>query len=453
MAVTEVGTPTSGNSGSATDTSFVTTFPASPQAGDWAVIFGHMSGNSLTMSIDSSFTAITGWTNPFTQGTASRCYAWAKELSAGEAAPTITNSGSVTGGWECHLFRGASSVRGSRQGAAATSVALPTLTGCTAGSKLLTAVHARVASGTIPSGITPDAAYAESVDHATNRSTASANVRMETSTRDVSTGGDYGGETFTVTNAISSSMVGGLVEVLADASTVSGAAAGAVGVAGAAAGTRAVLGAAAGSAAVAGSAAGTRGTSGGATGTVAISAAATGTRKVAGSGAGSLAVAGTVAGTRKVLGAATGTVAVAGTATGLVPSGNVTGSAFGVVAVTGTSSGVRASHGSAAGSVVFAGSASGTRTVLAAGAGAVTLAGVATGRRTVLGAAIGSVVLASTAVGRRATSGSGSAVLAIVGTASGSVPDAVVERPNTGTTARPSTGTVIRPNTGLVLRP
>jgi hypothetical protein len=214
VAVTEVGTPTSGSSGSATATSFATSFPATPADGDWAVIFGHLSGNSLTMSMPAGWNPPTSWTNPFTQSTSSRVYAWVKQLTAGESAPTITNSGSVTGGWECHLYRDASGARGSRQGAAATSVTLPTLTGCTAGSKLLAVVHARVATGTIPSGITPDAAYAEALDHGTSRATTNANVRMATAGRDVATAGDYGGESFSVTNAISSSMAAGLVEIL-----------------------------------------------------------------------------------------------------------------------------------------------------------------------------------------------------------------------------------------------
>lgn len=219
MSVTVRGTPTSGNGAAATPTSFATTFSATPNDDDIAVIIGHVSAGTLTMSLPAGWDPVDGVTNPTSQGSNSRVNMWWKRLTAGEAAPTITNSGNTTGGWESHLFAGASlgvtPVRGLvASTAAVTSRALPSLTGCSAGSMLIAGASARVASGTIPSGITPDAAYSETTDHATSRTTAGQNIRMETATRAIATSGTFGGETFTVTNAISSSMITWLIEVI-----------------------------------------------------------------------------------------------------------------------------------------------------------------------------------------------------------------------------------------------
>lgn len=219
MAVTVIGS-NSGNSGSATSASFSTAWPAAytPVAGDLAIVFGHLSGNSLTMSINGNFVAVPGLTSPITQGTASRAYTWYDVLAGGESAPTITNSGSVTGGWEIIILRGINTADpfglvGTTSGSA-TSINLDDLFGCTAGSVLVANQHARVASGTIPTGFTPDADYNEVLDHATTRVTGSANVRMEMATRTLSVGGDYGGDTFTVTNGITSSIISYHLEVL-----------------------------------------------------------------------------------------------------------------------------------------------------------------------------------------------------------------------------------------------
>ena len=108
MAVTVVDT-SQGNSGSATDTSFATTFPLgyTAVADDVCIIFGHVSGSALTMAIDGNFLDVPGFTFPVQQGSASRMYAWYDVFAGGESAPTITNSGSVTGGWEMIILRGA----------------------------------------------------------------------------------------------------------------------------------------------------------------------------------------------------------------------------------------------------------------------------------------------------------------------------------------------------------
>lgn len=223
MTVTVVDT-NSGNSGSATETSFVTSFPLgyTPVAGDVCIVFGHLSGSSLTMSINGNFVVVPGFTFPITQGTASRAYAWYDVFAGGESAPTITNSGSVTGGWEMIILRGADTADPFGQvgpaTASATSVNIASLTGVLAGSMLVASQHARVASGTIPTGFTPDADYSEQEDHATSRSTASANVRMELATRSIGANGNYGGDTFSVTNGITSSIISLHIEVLAAAS-------------------------------------------------------------------------------------------------------------------------------------------------------------------------------------------------------------------------------------------
>ncbi len=220
MAVTVVDT-SSDNSGSATTTSFATAFPLgyTPVAGDVCVIFGHLSGVTLTMAIDGNFVVVPGFTFPVAQGSASRMYAWYDVFAGGEGAPTITNSGSVTGGWEMIILRGADPAdpfgQVGQATASATSINIASLTGCLAGSVLVADQHARVASGTIPTGFTPDADYGEQEDHATNRATGSANVRMELATRSLGAGGNFGGDTFTVTNGITSSIISLHIEVLA----------------------------------------------------------------------------------------------------------------------------------------------------------------------------------------------------------------------------------------------
>lgn len=459
MAVTFVGA-TAGNSGSATATTQVTSFPGGWQQDDVAILFTGFGGNSIAVNSGTTgWTAITGFSNPQTQSTSSRGYAYRRVLQSGDTAPTIGYDGNITGGWAMIVVRGANTTtpvgQADDSNTSGTSVNIASLTGILAGSMLVTLMHARVPSGTaVPAQFTPDADYTQpaGVVTATTRNTGtSQNVRLGGGYRAISSAGNYGGDTFSTDQT--SSIISLHVEVLSAASTVTGAAVGSVSISGAASGVRTVLGAGAGAVAVTGSATGTRSTPGAAAGTLAITGTATGARKVTGAGAGSLAVAGTAAGIRKVLGAAVGTVTVAGAASGMVPSGNVTGSGLGVVTVTGTASGVRATHGSAAGSVAVSGSATAVRRVLGAATGTLALAGSSTGRRMVLSAAVGAVALAGTAVGRRTTFGSAAGALVLVGTAAGDVPDSVIERPNTGTTSRPSTGVITRPNTGLVSRP
>ncbi|HEY9416732.1 MAG TPA: hypothetical protein VIQ30_18410, partial [Pseudonocardia sp.] len=225
MAVSYVGV-TSGNSAASTSTSFVTTLPAGWAANDVAILTGHVRGTSLTMTTPAGWTLVPGPTWPVAQSTNSRVYAWYRVLQAGDTAPTITNSGAMTGGWSMTAYRGGDTSspigQAGTSSVSGTSLALPSLTGVLAGSALAVAVHAGVASGTIPTNITPDAAYTEAVDHATSRTTTNANQRMEAAYRLISTGGSYGGETFTTT--ITASMIAVLVEVKAAATTVSGSA-------------------------------------------------------------------------------------------------------------------------------------------------------------------------------------------------------------------------------------
>lgn len=219
MAVSYVNAA-SGNSGSATSSSFVTSLPAGWAAGDVAVLVGHVSGSALTMSTPAGWTLLAGPTWPVQEGSASRLYAWSRILQGGDTAPTITNSGSVTGGWECTAWRDASGVaQAATSTASGTAVTLPTLSGVGAGSALVVGVHCRVASGTIPTAITHDAAYTEVVDAATSRATSAANVRMGAAYRLIGSAGTYGGEQ--ITSDVTGSMVGLLVEV-AVVSTVGG---------------------------------------------------------------------------------------------------------------------------------------------------------------------------------------------------------------------------------------
>lgn len=210
---------TSGNGAAATPTSFNTSFHANWLPGDTALLSGHVSATSLTMSVPGTWAdALAGL--PINQSTNSRAYVWARRLAVGDTAPTITNSGSVTGGWTMLIFRGASGLIGQASSAtagAATSINNASLTGVLAGSALASFQHARVASGTIPSGFTPPGTYTEPTngDHATSRVTTGANMRMEAAYRLISTAGNYGGDTFSVTNSISSSIVSIHIELLA----------------------------------------------------------------------------------------------------------------------------------------------------------------------------------------------------------------------------------------------
>lgn len=211
MAVSYVGA-TSGTSGSATSSSFATTLPAGWAAGDVAVLVGHVSGSALTMSTPAGWTLLAGPTWPAQEGSASRLYAWSRVLQVGDIAPTISNSGSVTGGWSCTAYRGASGVvQAAAATASGTAVTLPTLPGVGAGSALVAAAQCRVASGTIPTGLTHDGAYLEVVDTATSRATSNANVRLGAAYRLASSAGSYGGEQ--VTSDVTGSMIGLLVEL------------------------------------------------------------------------------------------------------------------------------------------------------------------------------------------------------------------------------------------------
>ncbi|MFG2165521.1 hypothetical protein [Micromonospora chersina] len=216
MAVSYVGV-TSGNSAGGTSTSFVTTLPAGWAAGDVAVLSGHVRGTSLTMSTPAGWTLVPGPTWPVNQGTNSRAYAWFRVLQDGDAAPTITNSGAMTGGWSMTVYRGADTASPIGQvgtsAVSGTSLTMPALTGVLAGSALAAAAHAGVSTGTIPSGLTFDAVYTEVADHATSRATSSANQRMAAAYRLIGSAGSYGGESVTVANAVTSSMVAVLVEV------------------------------------------------------------------------------------------------------------------------------------------------------------------------------------------------------------------------------------------------
>lgn len=216
MAVSYVGV-SSGNSAGGTSTSFVTTLPAGWAAGDVAVLSGHVRGASLTMGTPAGWTLVPGPAWPVAQASNSRAYAWYRVLQAGDTAPTITNSGAMTGGWSMTVYRGGDTSSPIGQvGTSAVSgtlVALPSLVGVLAGSALAVAVHAGVSTGTIPTDITPDAAYIEVADHATSRATSAANQRMEAGYRLAGSAGSYGGESFGTT--VTASMIAVLVEVVA----------------------------------------------------------------------------------------------------------------------------------------------------------------------------------------------------------------------------------------------
>ncbi|MEU8186013.1 hypothetical protein [Micromonospora carbonacea] len=211
MAVSYVAA-TSGTSGSATSTSFATTLPAGWAAGDVAVLVAHLSGAALTISTPAGWALLASITWPAQEGSASRAYAWSRTLQAGDAVPTLSNSGSVTGGWSCTAYRGASGVvQAAVATASGTAVTLPTLPGVGAGSALAVAAQCRVASGTIPTNLTHDGAYLEVVDTATSRATSNANVRLGAAYRLISSAGSYGGEQ--VTSDVTGSMIAVLVEL------------------------------------------------------------------------------------------------------------------------------------------------------------------------------------------------------------------------------------------------
>ncbi|MDG4799047.1 hypothetical protein [Micromonospora sp. WMMD980] len=214
MAVSLVGTPSSGNTAAGTSNSLPTSLPSGWAAGDVAILVGHLSGGSLNMSTPAGWTSLPGVSWPVTESTSSRMYAWYRVLQSGDSAPTISINGAMTGGWELLVFRDASGVaQAATATASGTAATLPTLTGVLAGSAVVEAAHVRVTSGTIPTGLTPNVAYTEVIDHATSRSTGSANVRMNASYRLIGSAGSYGGEQ--VTSDVTGSMVAVLVELAA----------------------------------------------------------------------------------------------------------------------------------------------------------------------------------------------------------------------------------------------
>lgn len=219
MPVAFVGA-TSGNIGNTTVTSFNTAFHSNWSAGDVAILSTHYGGAALTTTTPTGWTLLPGVTWPVDQGTNSRCYAYYRVLEPGDTAPTLAYSGFITGGWTMQIFRHAHATNPIGQAGATTALAssvdTASLTGVLGGSALAVHVSGRVATGTIPTGFTPDADYTEAVDHATARSTASQNVRMEAAYRLVSGPGSYGGagDAFTVTDGTSGSIIAVHVELL-----------------------------------------------------------------------------------------------------------------------------------------------------------------------------------------------------------------------------------------------
>lgn len=216
MAVSFVAA-SGGNSGALTATSFATALPTGWAANDVAVLTGHLRGAALTMATPAGWTPIPGITFPVSQASNSRAYGWYRVLQPGDTAPTISNSGAVTGGWSMQAFRGANPSAPIGQAGtgvgSATTVVLATLAGVLAGSMLAVGVHAGVSSGAFPTSITPGGGYTESVEHGTSRSTANSNQRMAAAYRLIASAGSYGGETFTAD--ISLSMIALVVEVVA----------------------------------------------------------------------------------------------------------------------------------------------------------------------------------------------------------------------------------------------
>jgi hypothetical protein len=222
--VSYVGVATD-DSGTGTQTEFDPGWPAgyTPTDGDDGILFLHFGGNSLTATDPTDWTDWPGVTNPITEGTASRAYAWYRRITSADSAPTITVSGSATGVATLVIVSGGATAGGGAQigqnssdTASGTTIDLPTLTGVLEGSMVVAFVSARVPSGTaIPSGITPDADYTERSDVATSRNTGtSQNVRTSANTRAVSADATLSGDTFTTDQT--SSLIAFAVEVLAD---------------------------------------------------------------------------------------------------------------------------------------------------------------------------------------------------------------------------------------------
>lgn len=220
MAVSYVAA-SSGNSGAATAASYATSLPTGWAADDVAVLTAHIGGTSLTIGTPAGWTAIPGPTWPVDQGSASRMFGWYRVLQGGDAAPTLTVSGSSTGGWTMTAYRDADTASPLGQvgtaTASATSIGLAALTGVLAGSMLAAHVHARVASGTTPpAGLTQDGDYTEAADHGTSRNSGSAqNLRFTAAYRAIVGAGNISGDTVTVDGAVTSSLAALVVEIVA----------------------------------------------------------------------------------------------------------------------------------------------------------------------------------------------------------------------------------------------
>ncbi|MFJ1539295.1 hypothetical protein ACIODS_12200 [Micromonospora chalcea] len=220
MAVTPVGTPTSGSTAAGTSNTLTITLPDGWQAGDRALLVVHISGGSLTATTPDGWDPLDGVTWPITEGSNSRLYGWTRTLQAGDAGFNLGISGAATATWSLSCWRGsAGTPRAVTSTAAASPLALPTLTGVGAGSALVAAAHARVGSGTIP-GTLGWTTYTPTVDVATSRATGSANVRAGLAHRITATAGSYGGEQVTADQP--ASMIGLLVELASAVTTVSG---------------------------------------------------------------------------------------------------------------------------------------------------------------------------------------------------------------------------------------
>ena len=220
MAVTPVGTPTSGSTGAGTSNTLTVALPDGWQPGDVAELVVSLSGGALTATTPTGWTALAGPSWPVSEGSNSRLYAWSRTMQAGDTDFTLTLSGAATCTWTLSLWRGATGIaQAATSTAAASPLTLPSLTGVGAGSALVAAAHARVGSGTIP-GTLGWTTYTPGVDVATSRATGSANVRAGLAHRITTTGGTYGGEQVTADQP--ASMIGLLVEVASAATTVSG---------------------------------------------------------------------------------------------------------------------------------------------------------------------------------------------------------------------------------------
>jgi hypothetical protein len=202
-----------------------TTFEAgyTAQAGDTAFLavrYGSSANALATAPTGYAPVPISGVTWPFAQAANSYGYLWRKTLTGAEAAPSFTFSGTATGGWDLLVYRGVGTgtyASGATAGTS-TSVTLPTLTGVHDNAALIAFVSARTPlTSPIPTDITPDPDYQEVGDHATSRdiNTAQNNLRLQRAVRTITTGGTYGGDTFTVSGGTSHSTIAFLVEVLA----------------------------------------------------------------------------------------------------------------------------------------------------------------------------------------------------------------------------------------------